>query len=194
MLSFFSSRRKWDSPTPHLQASLPPPPPPGSGRRGTLAGKRGVGGVPIPTRGHTLWYSLYIRTLWCTYCACHQLNTVTLISFVLHAIATLIPAHVSFLWLWSGAENMKLFNISGWNWRIIARHFDIRQTMSQQQQQQFLSHTVHTAFQPWDWGQRVPSSLPVPFKLLLLKNSWVVSAHSKHLKISPSLFLLPINL
>ncbi len=23
-----------------------------------------VGRVPIPTRGHTLWYSLYIRTLW----------------------------------------------------------------------------------------------------------------------------------
>jgi hypothetical protein len=26
-------------------------------------GERGVGRVPIPTRGHTLWYSLYIRTL-----------------------------------------------------------------------------------------------------------------------------------
>jgi hypothetical protein len=40
------------------------PPPLGSGARGTLAGERGVGRVPIPTRGHTLWYSLYIRTLW----------------------------------------------------------------------------------------------------------------------------------
>jgi hypothetical protein len=29
----------------------------------TLAGERGVGRVPIPTRGHTQWYSLYIRTL-----------------------------------------------------------------------------------------------------------------------------------
>ncbi len=29
----------------------------------TLCG-RGVGGVPIPTRGHTLWCSIYIRTLW----------------------------------------------------------------------------------------------------------------------------------
>ncbi len=38
-----------------------PPAPPGSGGRGTL--ERGVGRVPIPTRGHTLWYSLYIRTL-----------------------------------------------------------------------------------------------------------------------------------
>jgi hypothetical protein len=40
----------------------PPPPPPGSGRRGrgTLAGERGTGRVPIPTRGHTLWYSLYV--------------------------------------------------------------------------------------------------------------------------------------
>ncbi len=49
-------------PTPHPQASLPPPPF-GSGGRGTLDGERGVGRVPIPTRGHTLWYS--IRTLWC---------------------------------------------------------------------------------------------------------------------------------
>jgi hypothetical protein len=40
------------------------PPPPGSGGRGTLAGERGVGREPIPTMGHTLWYSLYIRTLW----------------------------------------------------------------------------------------------------------------------------------
>jgi hypothetical protein len=29
----------------------------------TLTGERGVGRVPIPTRGHTQWYSLYIRTL-----------------------------------------------------------------------------------------------------------------------------------
>ncbi len=39
------------------------PPPPGCGGRGKLAGKRGVGRVPIPTRGHPLWYSLYICTL-----------------------------------------------------------------------------------------------------------------------------------
>jgi hypothetical protein len=29
----------------------------------SLAGERGVERVPIPTRGHTLWYSLYIHTL-----------------------------------------------------------------------------------------------------------------------------------
>ncbi len=29
--------------------------------RGTLAGERGVGRVPIPTREHILWYSLYKR-------------------------------------------------------------------------------------------------------------------------------------
>jgi len=46
-------------PTLHPQASVPPSPP-GSGGRGTLAGERGVGRVPIPTRGHILWYSLYI--------------------------------------------------------------------------------------------------------------------------------------
>ncbi len=41
------------------QASVPPPPPPpGSGGRDTLAGERGGGRVPIPTRGHSLWYSL----------------------------------------------------------------------------------------------------------------------------------------
>ncbi len=39
-------------------------PPPRFWGRGTLAGKRGVGRDPILTRGHTLGYSLYIRTLW----------------------------------------------------------------------------------------------------------------------------------
>jgi hypothetical protein len=34
-----------------------------SGGRGTLAGERGGGRVPIPTRGHALWCSLYISTL-----------------------------------------------------------------------------------------------------------------------------------
>jgi hypothetical protein len=38
------------------------PPPPGSRGKGLLAGERGVGIVPIPTRGYTLWYSLYVRT------------------------------------------------------------------------------------------------------------------------------------
>ncbi len=38
--------------------------PPGSGGRGTLAGERGLGRVPITTRGHTLWFSLYVHTLW----------------------------------------------------------------------------------------------------------------------------------
>jgi hypothetical protein len=59
---------------PFLQSSelgLPPPltrrrvcPPPGSGGRGTLAGEKGGGRVPIPTRGHTLWYSIFLSTLW----------------------------------------------------------------------------------------------------------------------------------
>ncbi len=35
----------------------------GSGGRGSLAGERGVERVPLPTRGHTLWYSLYLCTL-----------------------------------------------------------------------------------------------------------------------------------
>jgi len=44
VLSFFSSRRNWNSPTP------------------SHAGE--CGGVPIPPRGLTLWYSMYICTLW----------------------------------------------------------------------------------------------------------------------------------
>jgi hypothetical protein len=53
------------TPTPHPQASVPPPF--GSGGRGTLADEKGGGRVRIPTMGHTLWYSLYIRTLWFTH-------------------------------------------------------------------------------------------------------------------------------
>jgi hypothetical protein len=45
------------------------PPPPGSGGRGTFAGERGVetwkSPNPIPTRGHTLWYSLYCICVLC---------------------------------------------------------------------------------------------------------------------------------
>jgi len=53
-------------PQPLTRRQMCPPPlhAPGSGGRGTLAGKRGVGRVPIPTRGHKLWYSLYICNLW----------------------------------------------------------------------------------------------------------------------------------
>jgi hypothetical protein len=50
-------------PIPHLKASVLPPPPPSLvlGGRGSLTGERGDGRVPIPTRGHTLWYSLYVH-------------------------------------------------------------------------------------------------------------------------------------
>ncbi len=63
VLSFFSSRWNWDSPNPS-PASECTPPPFGSGGRGTLAGERGGGRVPIPKRGHTLC-SLYVCTLCC---------------------------------------------------------------------------------------------------------------------------------
>jgi hypothetical protein len=59
--SLFSSRRNWDSPTPSCRRWVCPPLWSGGG---TLACERRVGGVPIPTRGHTLWCSLYISTLW----------------------------------------------------------------------------------------------------------------------------------
>ncbi len=55
VLSFFSN-----SPNPSPAGQYPPPPTLG---RDTLAGERGVGRIPVPMRGHTLWYSLYIRTL-----------------------------------------------------------------------------------------------------------------------------------
>ncbi len=125
--------------------------------------------------------SLYI-ILWRTYCACHQPCIHSSLLFCMQ----LLPSYSCsclLLWLWSGAENMKLFNISGWNWRIIARHFDIRQTMSQQQQQQqFLLHTVHSA-PALRLGSKSPFSPSCSFQTPSFKNSWVVSAHSKHLKI-----------
>jgi hypothetical protein len=59
--TFSSSRQNWDSPNPFTRRRVCPPPP-GSGGRGTLAGGGGVGRVPTPTRGHTLW--LHVRTFW----------------------------------------------------------------------------------------------------------------------------------
>jgi hypothetical protein len=51
-------------PTPHPQASVPPPfgLVPGGGAHSLT--REGGGRVPIPTRGHTLRYSKYIRTLY----------------------------------------------------------------------------------------------------------------------------------
>ncbi len=49
-------------PTPHPQASVPPPPV--SGGRGTLAERERGWESPNSDEGHTLWYSLYVRTLW----------------------------------------------------------------------------------------------------------------------------------
>ncbi len=58
VLSFFSSRRNWDSPTLSPTGECAPPPlvPEGVGAH-SLA-EEGGGGVPILTRGHTLWYSI----------------------------------------------------------------------------------------------------------------------------------------
>ncbi len=46
----YAPRRNWDSPQPPTRL-LVCPLPPVSGGRGTLAGEKGVGRVPIPTRG-----------------------------------------------------------------------------------------------------------------------------------------------
>jgi hypothetical protein len=60
--SFFSSRPNWDSPTPsHGRGCTSTPF--GSGGGHICLRERGVG-VPIRTRGHILWYSRYIYTLW----------------------------------------------------------------------------------------------------------------------------------
>ncbi len=70
VLSFFSSRWNWDSPNPSPPGKCAPP---RFGGMGTLAGERRVGRVPIPTRGHTLWYSLWLQSkkIWiisCLFC------------------------------------------------------------------------------------------------------------------------------
>jgi hypothetical protein len=61
VLIFFSSRRNWAPPTITRRRECPLPF--GTGGRGTLTGERGGGRVPIPTMGHTLWYSVYLCTL-----------------------------------------------------------------------------------------------------------------------------------
>jgi hypothetical protein len=49
-------------PTPFSPASVPLPQKQGGG--GTLACRWGVGGSPNYDEGHTLWYSLYVRTFY----------------------------------------------------------------------------------------------------------------------------------
>ncbi len=59
VISFFSSRRNWDSPTPHPQARVPPPPR-FWGEGHTRWQERGWESPMIPTRGHTLCMVLFI--------------------------------------------------------------------------------------------------------------------------------------
>ncbi len=66
----YAPRRNWDFPqlpTRRLVCSLPPV----SGGRGTLAGEKGVGRVPIPTRGvHCGTLYMYVLcALYCRYCS-----------------------------------------------------------------------------------------------------------------------------
>jgi hypothetical protein len=59
----YAPRRNRDSPpTPHPQASVPPPPSLW-GEGNTRWRERGWES-PNSDEGHTLWYSLYVRTLW----------------------------------------------------------------------------------------------------------------------------------
>ncbi len=80
----FSSRRNWDSPNPSPASECAPHPLVQAG--GTLACGRGVGEVQIPTRGHTLWYSVYISTL---YTGIHRLKSPPL-TFCLFPLPTQI--------------------------------------------------------------------------------------------------------
>ncbi len=59
VLGFFSSRPDWDSPIPSPAGECAPPPLLwlGGGGGCTLVRRRGGWGVPILTRGQTLWYS-----------------------------------------------------------------------------------------------------------------------------------------
>jgi hypothetical protein len=49
-------------PTPHPQASVPPPP--CFWGEGNTRWRERVWESPNSDEGHTLWYSLYVRTLW----------------------------------------------------------------------------------------------------------------------------------
>jgi hypothetical protein len=62
VLSFFSSRRNWDSPSPHTQASVPPPLPFGSGGGAHSLAREGVG-VSHAQRGDRHIGTLYIYVL-----------------------------------------------------------------------------------------------------------------------------------
>jgi hypothetical protein len=62
VLSFFSSRRNWDSPTPHMQASVPlgGAPPLDSGERNTLACGRGGRWSPNSDEGT---YTVFVPSM-----------------------------------------------------------------------------------------------------------------------------------
>jgi hypothetical protein len=59
VLSFFSSRQNWDSPTPSTAGECPSPPLWFGGGHTRLR-ERKWGSLPIPTKGHTRWYSICI--------------------------------------------------------------------------------------------------------------------------------------
>ncbi len=62
-------------PTPFSPASVPLPPQK-QGGGGTLACGWGVEGSPNSDEGHTLWYSLYVRTLCAAASQCHFLAAI----------------------------------------------------------------------------------------------------------------------
>ncbi len=73
VLSFFCSRRNWDSPNPSPAGECASCSLWFRGDGNTLAGERGGGRVPIPTRGHALWYSIFILYM---YTLCHGVKNI----------------------------------------------------------------------------------------------------------------------
>jgi hypothetical protein len=59
----YAPRRNWDSPQPPARRLVCPLPSVSGGEGNTRWRKRGWES-PISDEGHTLWYSLYVRTLW----------------------------------------------------------------------------------------------------------------------------------
>ncbi len=105
MLSFFSSSRNWDSPNPSPADQYAPP---GSGGRGILAGERGVRRDPIPTRGQTLWYFLYIRTLWVV-----QISNAKEKPSAGNTVGTVVHKYLQEKWQWPPSD--LYVRRKGWN-------------------------------------------------------------------------------
>jgi hypothetical protein len=115
VLGLFSRRPNWDSHTPSTAGECVFPPF-GSGVGGythSLGGKGvGGGGVPIPSRGQTLWYSRYICTLWA------EVNLLRGCRDILWITSLCFPSQGSDPTAWPGCKNMSRKAELGWTYRV----------------------------------------------------------------------------